>query len=139
MQLKNNEARHNQFYFRTEKNEVDVVHIPAGATVEIDDAIFAKLLVPKTTVEKHEMILQKVEAETPIQMDREDVYSKEYYPTGVTRSINLVQEAIKTGRLTIVERPAVSDEAKIKLLNANGISAKDLAPEKIDELYNKLV
>lgn len=139
MQLKNNEARHNQFYFRNDKNEVDVVHIPAGATVEIEDKIFQKLLAPKTTVEEQKEVLQEIVAETPITMDKQPVFTKEYYSTGVTRSINLVEAAIKAGRLTIVEHVATSDEDKAKFLNSKGVATKDLKPEQLAELYNKLV
>lgn len=139
MQLKNNEARHHQFFFHNaETKALDFVHIPAGATVELDDVIFEQVCKPLTVVEKQELVIQKVEAETPILMEKKDVVIKEYYSTGVTRKVNLVKELIKSGALTVVSRVEVSDEVKAKFLNAQGIGVKDLSPEQINDLYNKL-
>lgn len=139
MQLKNNEARHYQFFYHNaEKKALDFVHIPAGATVELDDEIFEQICKPMTVVEKHDLVIQKVEAETPILMDKKDVVVKEYYPTGLTKKVNLVKEMIRTGVLTVVSRVEVSVEEKAKFLNSQGIGVKELEAEQIDALYNKL-
>jgi len=139
MQLKNTEKRHLQFFYHNEsKKAVDFVHIPAGATVELNDEIFNQICKPLTTVEKQELVIQKIEAETPILMEKKDVYSKEYYATGERRKVNLVKEMIKSGALVIVERVAVTDEVKAKLLNSKGIATKDMTPEQLNELYEQL-
>lgn len=142
MQLKNNRTGSAQLFYwdkKSGKDSLEVIHIPAGATVEISDAIFTKLTASRTTVElQEEAVIELDTGASPIEMDRKKVSIKEYYATGKTKEINLLRESIRLGEYSIVEDVHISDEAMGKVLNENGISVKDMNPEQIKALYIKL-
>lgn len=142
MQLKNNGTCNVQLHYSVEKNgklEVEYVHIPGGATVELDDKLFAKLCASKTTIEEMELVEGPIEGDVPVKMGKEDVIIKEFYSTGKTREVNLLQERIKRGEMTVVSRPAVSMETINKTLAANHIDPSKLDEEAKLALYEKLV
>lgn len=142
MLLKNNTRGHVQLMYPTVVNkqpDVNYVHIPAGATVEIKDEIFAALCKPLTTIRIQREVQSVVEGEAEVKMDKKDLLIKDYFDTGETKVVNLFKEQIKNGDFTVVEHPSVAKEVKIAVLNQNHIAAKDLSDEQIDELYNKLV
>ncbi|QHJ79815.1 MAG: hypothetical protein [Caudoviricetes sp.] len=145
MQLKNNRTGSTQFYYwdkKSGKELLEVIHIPAGATVEIEDKIYDKLVNTKTEVEIMEEVTLEIETgANPIEMDRKPVTIKEYYPTGKYKKVSLFEESIKSGEYIVVEKPQrspVTDAEMAKVLNENGVSVKDMKPEQIKALYEKL-
>ncbi|AEJ81445.1 gp69 [Erwinia phage vB_EamM-Y2] len=141
MQLKNNRKGSVQLMYPVTKNgkpDVDFVHIPAGATVELDDAIFEALCKPLTTVSVMEMKEVEIEGEVPVQMDKKNVLIKEFYETGKTKVVNLFKEQIKAGDFTIVSRAAVTKEAMLKVISQAGVDTSKMTDEQIVTLYDKL-
>ena len=142
MQLKNNTPGNVQLYFPAKKNGqevVDYVHIPHGATVEIEDELFLKLTSSMTEVKEWKEVVSEIETgANPIQIGKDSVKVKDYFETGVTRKVNLLKERIKAGDFTIVERVAVAPVDIDKFLNAQGISIKEMSDEQKQALYDKL-
>ncbi|QQV88360.1 hypothetical protein Fifi44_00057 [Erwinia phage Fifi44] len=141
MQLKNNLSGNVQLFYPVKKNgqpDVDFIHIPGGATVELDDKVFEALCKPLTTIKEQRMVEVEIEGEAEVKMDKKNVLIKEFYETGEVKIVNLFKEQIKKGDFTVVERPSISKEQKLAVLNQNGVSVKDLSDEQIDALYDKL-
>lgn len=144
MQLKNNQTRNQQFYFHKvsgKKSELAVIHIPAGATVEMDDSVFKALLESRTEVQvmrEDTVVLNKDNIGADIENDQKPLTIREFYETGETKVVNLVQELIKEGKLLVVERVKVGMADVDKVLEANGISVKDMPEDAKLALYDKL-
>jgi len=141
MQLKNNLDANVQLHYPVKKNgvaDVEYIHIPGGATVEIDDDIFALLCKPLTRVELHEEVSEVLESEVPVKLDKNQVKIKQFIPTGKFREVNLLKQRIKDGEFTVVERPAVSEEAIDKFLTAQKIDISKMSVEDKQSLFNKL-
>ncbi|AWN08637.1 hypothetical protein HOT32_gp54 [Erwinia phage Faunus] len=145
MQLKNTKPHNKQFFFyRKEKGKADVldfVHIPGGATVEMDDKIFEAICASTTTV----TVMQKVEVEldaanvgADIKNGKEKLIAIEYLPTGERKTVSLVKEQIRKGELVVIERVAATMEQIDKLLNSKGISVKDMSEDAKLALYDQL-
>lgn len=155
MQLKNNQKCNVQLYFlRTPKEMVEVngklverdgkvvtdyVHIPGGATVEIEDKIYEALLKSNTRVEELEEVREVVECEVPVTMDKKPVELTEFHQTGRYRTINLFKEDIKKGLYTIVERVRVNMAEIDSVLVEHHVNIADLEDEEKLALYDKLV
>lgn len=141
MQLKNNRLGNVQLMYPVKKNgkdDVDFVHIPAGATVELDDKIFALLCKPLTTISVQRKSVEEIQSEAPVTMDKKPLSITEFYDTGETKVVNLFKEQIKAGDFTVVERAGVSKEDMVKVLTQNGVDVAKLSDEQIVALYDKL-
>lgn len=148
MQLKNNQTRNAQFYFwkeskdKTKAPTLEYVHIPGGATVEIDDDIFRALCASRTEVRVMKEVETKLDESNigaDIKTGKESLTIKEYYETGETRTVNLLKEAIKDGDFTIVERAKVGMEVVNEVLAKHGIPGiKDMPEDAKLALYDKL-
>ena len=147
MQLKNNQTRNAQFYFwkeskdKTKAPTLEYVHIPGGATVEIDDDIFRALCASRTEVRVMKEVETKLDESNigaDIKTGKESLIIKEYYETGETRTVNLLKEAIKDGDFTIIERVKVGMPAVDKLLVDNGIDIVKMSEDAKLALYDKL-
>lgn len=146
MQLKNNESRNHQFFYHkkvegSKTSTVDFIHIPGGATVEIEDDVFAALCKSQTVVsviEERMVPLDKDNVGAQMKTDGEILMIKEYYDTGRKKKVSLIKELIKDGKLTVVSRPGVSlDEAKA-FLNGKKISVKEMSDDEVMALYDEL-
>lgn len=143
MILKNNQTRNVQLFFTNNKDGElisDFVHIPAGATVEIDDKIYHKLCASRTRVE----VMQRVDVEldtgdVDVKMDKKKVTIAEFEPTGKFKTVNLFTESIKAGEFTIIERAEVSMDVIDKVLVGNGVDIKAMGEDAKMALYDKLV
>lgn len=148
MQLKNNQTRNAQFYFWKESKDkkkaptLEYVHIPGGATVEIDDDIFRALCASRTEVRVMKEVETKLDESNigaDIKTGKESLTIKEYYETGETRTVNLLKEAIKDGDFTIIERTKVGMDVVDKVLSDNGVpGVKDMPEDAKLALYDKL-
>lgn len=147
MQLKNNESRNRQFYFYKKSKDsktppsLELLHVPGGATVEIDDDIFAAICAGKTTVsimEERMVPLNKDNIGAQMKTDGEILMVKEYYDTGRAKEVSLVNELIKEGKLTVVSRPQITMEVIDKALVASGVPIKDMTEDAKLALYDKL-
>lgn len=143
MQIKNNQTRNAQFFYYRQKagskaQELALVHIPGGATVELDDAIFKTLCASQTEVNVMKEVVSEIESEVPVTMDKKAVQVKEYYETGETKTVNLLLESIKVGEFTIVERPKATMADIDAVLVASGLDPKGMAEDAKLALYDKL-
>lgn len=146
MQLKNNENRNHQFFFykKVEGRKepvLDYVHVPGGATVELEDEVFEAICKTKTTVSVIEEITVPLDEATVganLKNGKDVLTMKEYNDTGKKKTVSLVRKLISSGKLTVVERPAVPMDVINKVLNDNGISIKDMSDEQKQALYDKL-
>lgn len=144
MQLRNNQSRNVQLYFwkdnkETKQKQLEYVHIPGGATVEIEDDIFKQLTESKSeSRELREEILDVEGAEVTHLDSKLKVGIKEYFETGKVKTVNILSEEIKAGLFTVVSRAKVSGEQINQLLIDNGVNIKDMPDEKKLELYDKL-
>lgn len=142
MILKNNRSGNAQLFYTTKDQngpKVDYVHIPGGATVELEDEIFELLCAPTTLIREQTVEEVEIEGEAEIKMDKKNVSIKEFYETGKTHVVNLFREQIKAGDFTVIERPKTSKEIMLKVLAQNGVSSDKLSDEQIVALYDKLV
>lgn len=145
MQIKNNESRNLQFFFykkgKSGKSELDFIHVPGGATVEIDDEVYKSLTESMTEVEELREEVVQLDDENigaSVKTGKEALVIKEYYSTGKTRKVNLVKEAIKAGSLTIVERVKVGMPDIDAILTKNGVDVKGMPEDVKLALYDKL-
>ena len=146
MQLKNNQTRNVQFYFwkegKNKKVSLEYVHIPGGATVEIDDDVFKALCASRTEVRVMKEVETKLDESNigaDIKTGKEALTIKEFYETGESRSVNLLKEAIKDGDFTIIERAKVGMEVVNEVLAKHGIPGiKDMPEDAKLALYDKL-
>lgn len=144
MQLRNNQSRNVQLYFwkdnkETKQKQLEYVHIPGGATVEIEDDIFKQLTESKSeSRELREEILDVEGAEVTHLDSKLKVGIKEYFENGKVKTVNILSEEIKAGLFTVVSRAKVSGEQINQLLIDNGVNIKDMPDEKKLELYDKL-
>ena len=145
MQLKNNQTRNAQFFFwktgKDKKQTLEYVHIPGGATVEIDDAIFKAITSSRTEVrvmKEVETKLDDTNIGADIKTGKETLVIKEYYETGETREVNLLLEAIKDGEFTVIERVKVTMAQVEEVLKANGVDFKAMDEDTKLALYDKL-
>ena len=145
MQLKNNAKCNQQFFFHKKvgkTTQLELVHIPGGATVELDDDIFEAICQSTTSVEElelREIPLDTEQTGAEIKSGKEVLTIKEYFPTGKRKTVSLVKELIKQGQLVVVERPKdVSMTEVDAFLNKQGISVKDMPEDAKLALYDKL-
>lgn len=141
MKIKNNLTGNVQFHFPIKKNgkdDVDYIHIPAGATVILADSVYAALLKPLTTVSLQTEVVSELESEADIMLDKKKVQVKDFVETGETKVVSLFREAIRRGDFTIVERPEIPKEQKLQLLAQNGVDGKSMSDEDINNLFDKL-
>lgn len=146
MQLKNNQSRNAQFYFwkegKNKKTTLEYVHIPGGATVEIDDDVFKALCASRTEVRVMKEVETKLDESNigaDIKSGKEALTIKEYYETGETRTVNLLKEAIKDGDFTVIERVKVGMNVVDEVLAKHGIPGiKDMPEDAKLALYDKL-
>jgi hypothetical protein len=157
MQLKNNREFSNvQFNAYTNKGEIvsyrdaltggtlkkpakpvyKLIHIPPFATVEIDDELWAAIAddcfcTIKVQEETHELI-------EDISLGKDKVATRSVLtPTGETKRVNLIDEMIKEGRITIVVEP----KSKLTLEEKQGIviaSGMKLPKDADEEYVNKM-
>lgn len=143
MQIKNNQSRNAQFFYYRQKTgtkvqELALIHIPGGATVELDDSIFKALCSSRTEVNVMREVVSEIESEVPVTMDKKPVLVKEYYETGETKTVNLLQESIKAGDFTIVERPKATMSDIDAVIVTHGLDPKGMAEDAKLALYEKL-
>lgn len=145
MQLKNNQPCNMQFYFWKKdsngKPVLDFVHLPGGATIELDDNIYKAITSSLTEVavmEERVQVLDEANVGAEIKTGKEVLTIKEYYHTGETKKVNLVKEALKKGELSIVERVKIGMADIDKFLIANKVDIKDMPDEVKLALYDKL-
>ncbi|APD19716.1 hypothetical protein PP101_59 [Pectobacterium phage PP101] len=144
MQLRNNQSRNVQLYFwkdnkETKQKQLEYVHIPGGATVEIEDDIFKQLTESKSESRELREEILNVEGAEVMHLDSKlKVGIKEYFETGKVKTVNILSEEIKAGLFTVVSRAKVSGEQINQLLIDNGVNIKDMPDEKKLELYDKL-
>jgi hypothetical protein len=145
MQLKNNQTRNAQFYFwkegKNKKVTLEYVNIPGGATVEIDDQVFKALTASRTEVrvmKEVETKLDEASIGADVKTGKDTLIVKDYYETGETRSINLLQEAIRLGEFTVVERAKVGMDVIDEALTARGVPIKDMTEDAKLALYDQL-
>lgn len=144
MQLKNNKAGNVHFFFHREASkdkpaELDYIHIPGNATVEIEDKIFNQLCASRTRVNVQERVVTPLECEVPVTLDRKQVNIVDYFPTGEVKYVNLLLDAIKEGTFTIVDRPAVTMKVIDEVLTGNGVDISKMGDDQKLALYDKLV
>lgn len=145
MLLRNKQKRNRQFYFMRKdgKNLVqDFIHVPGESTVEIDDAVFEQLCKPMTTVQVQERVEVQLTEENigaDIKHGKIPYTVVEYQPTGATKSINLVRQAIRDGELEVVENVKRSAEHIAKYLMNQGIDVSKIDAAAQEALYNRLV
>lgn len=143
MILKNNQTCNVQLYYHNDKDGeliADFVHIPAGATVEIDDKIYHKLCASRTRVEEMARVDTVLDTgDVDVVMDKKKVTVAEFEPTGKFATVNLFTESVKSGAFTIVQRAKVEMSDIDKVLVANQIDIKAMPEDAKLAIYDKLV
>lgn len=118
---------------------ISTIHIPGGATVIIEDELWNKAMAVKSTVEEYREVEEDIEG---VLVDREKVKRVVKIPTGKMRSISPLLEEVRSGRLTIIEAPALElTPLEMKeAIEAEGLSvSKDITREALEALYRKVV
>lgn len=113
-----------------------LIHIPPLATVEIEDELWAAIADDCfCTIQVQEEVREEIEV-LALGKDKKATRSV-LMPTGETKRVNLVDEMIKSGRITIVVEPksTLTLEEKKELVEAADIKL----PKDADEDYiNKM-
>lgn len=145
MQLKNSGVGNIQLAFNKKVDSatvVDYVHIPGGATVELEDKIFAQLIATKTPVTEQKEVRTEMTEElvgSSVKVGKENLTIIEYTPTGNNKEVNLVREMIKAGTLIVVERPKADMKVVDALLAKNKVTIDGMSEDDKVAMYNKLV
>lgn len=120
------------------KPRLELIHIPALATVEIDDELWNAATVGTTT----RKVFEETWEDFPdIDLGKNAPKKRVLVDTGKREKVNMVQEMIKAGRITIVEHPklTISLEDMQKALKEAGVpTSKDADELTIRGLYDKV-
>lgn len=121
------------------KPSYKLIHIPPLATVEIDDKLWEAATFGSTTIKIMEEVQEPIEGLT---LGKDKVATKSVLmDTGKTKKVNLVEEMVKEGRITIVVPPksTLTKEEMQTELKAKGVpTANDADEETVVDLYNKV-
>lgn len=121
------------------KPNYKLIHIPPLATVEIDDELWLAATEGMTTVKVMEEVREPIKE---LDLGKDKVATKSVLmPTGETKRVNLIEEMIKEGRITIVVPPKSSlstEDMQAALKEAGVPTAKDADEETIQKLYYKV-
>ena len=121
------------------KPSYKLIHIPPLATVEIDDELWLAATNGFTTIKVMEEIHEPIKE---LNIGKDKVATKSVLmPTGETKRVNLIEEMVKEGRITIVVPPksTLSLEDMQAELKAAGVpTAKDTDETVIQNLYYKI-
>ena len=115
------------------------IAIPSEAEVELDDDIFEKMTMTKTTAQVYDEQWEDIDG---LKDPKVKLKRKILVPTGKTRTISLVQERIRMGELVITEKPkskATIQEMVDKLREMKiNITKESHSNEEVTELYERL-
>ena len=121
------------------KPNYKLIHIPPLATVEIDDELWLAATEGMTTVKVMEEVREPIKE---LNLGKDKVATKSVLmPTGQTKRVNLIEEMIKEGRISIVVPPKSSltlEEMQLALKEARVPTAKDESEEVVTKLYYKV-
>lgn len=116
-----------------------LIAIPAEAEVEIDDTLWLQATSGKTTVQVFHEVREEIPGAT---MDGKPVYQTILEGTGKYKEVNLVQERIKKGDLTITEKVksilSVADKIKALAKKKVVVTIETHKEEEIDTLHSTL-
>lgn len=124
---------------RPEHPKYELICIPASAEVEIKDKLWSQATAGKTVVRVFKTVKEVIPG---ITHDNKPVYQNVQEDTGETKTVNLLQERIKSGDLTITSAVAsnLSIQEKIAELGEKKVKV-DLTThtkEDIDALHATL-
>ena len=114
-----------------------LIHIPPLATVEIDDELWAAVADNCfCDIKVREEVREEIKE---LDLGKDKIITKSVLtPTGETRRVNLIDEMIREGRITIVVPPKsnLTLEEKKKLVEGTGMKLpKDADEAYIDKMY----
>ena len=146
MLLKNNTKSVQQFSL-TAKNLQGVItprflQIPAGATVEVDDADWRLLVSSISRVQIYESSEEPIGTEEfgQAKLGKRLLTKKVKNPTGRYRETNLVLDLVKSGRLQVLQAPKSGKSVtqlinSINLVKGLSVNAEDFTLEELEEVY----
>ena len=124
---------------KTAKPIYKLIHIPPLATVEVEDKLWLAATEGTTTIR---VAVEEREEIEVINLGKDKKATKSVLRhTGETKVVNLVEEMVKEGRITIVVHPKsnLTTEDMQKSLKEAGIpTSKDTDEKVIQDLYNKV-
>lgn len=123
------------------KPDIQLVHIPAGATVILDDKIYDALKAAKTTVYKFEDVVDDIE-DADILMGKNKLKIKSRVQSGESYEVSLFELAIQNNEIIVIDKQPVKEiplEEMQAFLSSKGISlAEGMSTQQIKDLYYKL-
>lgn len=123
------------------KPDIQLVHIPAGATVIIDDNIYDALIAAKTTVFEFEDVVEDIE-DADILMGKNKLKIKSRLQTGESKEVSLFQLAIDNNEIIVIDKQPIKEipvEDMQTFLTNKGITLADgMSTQQIKDLYYKL-
>jgi hypothetical protein len=147
MLLKNNSKSVQQFSLNTvldEKVSPRFLQIPAGATVEVDNADWRLLTADLTKVQIYEDSSEAIGTEEfgQAKMGKDPLSKTVKVPTGKYKMVNLTLEMVKERRLIIVEAPSIGLSVaklvgRINLVKGLSVDADNFSEEELEEVYRE--
>lgn len=129
---------------RAAKPVLKLIHIPALATVEIEDELWLAATTGTTTVKIFEEAIEQIKG---VDLGKDSngnqmvATTSVLNDTGKRKKVNLVHQMVVDGRITIVEPVANTmtiEEMQVLLKEAKVPTSKDATLEEVTELYNKV-
>ena len=126
------------------KPELKLIHIPAMATVEIEDSLWEAATLGSTLIKCTEEVREPIKG-VDLGKDEHGVAivatTSTLIETGETKRVNLVEQMVVEGRISIIKPVANNltiEEMQIALKEHGVPTAKDATIEAVEALYNKV-
>jgi hypothetical protein len=123
------------------KPDIQLVHIPSGATVILDDKIYDALMAAKTTVYGYEDVVEDIE-DADILMGKSKLKVKSRIQTGESKEVSLFELAINNNEIIVIDKQPIEEipiDAMEAFLTNKGITlAEGMSTQQIEDLYYKL-
>lgn len=129
---------------RAAKPNLKLIHIPALATVEIEDELWLAATMGSTTVKIFEEAIEQIKG---VDLGKDSngnqmvATTSVLHDTGKRKKVNLVQQMIEDGRITIIKPVAnnlTKEEMQAKLKEHGVPTNVDAELSEVEALYNKV-
>ena len=130
---------HGNKIVKAEAPYAKLIAIPAECECEIDDELWVQATSGETTVQVFETVLEEIVGQ---KIDGKPVYQTTLNPTGKFRKVNLMQERITKGDITITEKVksklTVADKIKALAAKKVSVNIETHKEAEIDALHTTL-
>ncbi|MBI0275415.1 hypothetical protein I6H07_06145 [Hafnia alvei] len=124
-----------------EKPDIKFIHIPAGATVVIEDDLYQALVKAQTSVQGFTDVVSDIEG-TELLLGKDKLKITERVQNGSFRTVSLFALAVKAGEILVIDDSASENDKmdmQIRFIKSLGIPVDDsMTPAQVCDIYTRL-